>query len=227
MKLSIIMPCYLGPYDGAALDRPLKLHRAISSFITSENKFLRLVERLGDDVTRVKPVDRELVLVSDGCDETDAYFAKMQKHYGGAGNVATLADGMSIKHVRIPKQEPWSGAVRNAGIEAAEGSHICYLDADDMVEPWHFDFVLEHVRGFDWIWFNDRVWPHQVRESRLQLSSIGTGCIAHRKDLAVRWQDGYAADWTFIASLIERSDNYACAGSGGYIVCHIPGKLDV
>ncbi len=48
--ISVVMASYLGDYDGAASNRPEKLHRAINSF---------LVQGIG-----------ELIIVADGCEQT-------------------------------------------------------------------------------------------------------------------------------------------------------------
>lgn len=210
MDLSVIMPCYLGPYEGAASDRPYKLHRAVCSFLTAT-----------DELTR------ELVLVSDGCDETNEYWRKLARHYGSDGDEARFNDRVSMRHVRIEKQPTWSGEVRNAGIAAASGRVVCYLDADDKALPWHFRFICENIGESEWVWFDDMIWPEQVQKRELKLGSIGTGCFAHKRDLDLQWSGGYCCDWAFIEKLIEKSPRHKYVGNGGYVVCHIPGMLDV
>lgn len=210
MDISVIMPCYLGPYEGAATDRPFKLHRAVCSFLTAT-----------DTLTR------ELVLVSDGCDETDAYWKSLAKAYGSDGDEARFNDRVSLRHVRIEKQGLWSGQPRNAGLDAATGRIVCYLDADDTALPRHFGFIAQNFAQSDWIWFDDMIWPEQVRARELRLGMIGTGCFAHLRAGALRWTDGYCYDWAYLERLMAAGPNYRYVGHGGYVVCHIPGKLDV
>ena len=210
MDISVIMPCYLGPYEGAASDRPYKLHRAVCSFLTAT-----------DTLTR------ELVIVSDGCDETDLYWKKLAKHYGSEGDEARFNDRVTMRHVRIDKQPPWSGEVRNAGLDVAKGRIVCYLDADDKALPWHFGFIAENFGQSDWVWFDDLIWPEQLRVRELKVEHIGTGCFAHLRALGLRWSGGYCYDWAYLERLIEKTSNHKYIGHGGYVVCHIPHKLDV
>lgn len=52
MKISVILPSYLGQYDGAASNREAKLKRAIDSFYSQTHP------------------DKELIVIADGCEET-------------------------------------------------------------------------------------------------------------------------------------------------------------
>ncbi len=52
--------------------------------------------------------------------------------------LAGFADRLTLKHLRIG-QQTGRGRALNAGIEAAEGEWICYLDDDDLVYPEHLE----------------------------------------------------------------------------------------
>src|SRR3954468_14224010 len=107
-KISIIMPSYLGDYPNAASDREGKLKRAIISFL---------------DQTYAR---RELILVADGCEQTENVYKFLKNNSGKP--ISSL-----IRLVKIPKQGHFSGAVRNAGIDVATGEIIAYLDTDDII----------------------------------------------------------------------------------------------
>jgi hypothetical protein len=152
---------------------------------------------------------------------------ELAKHYGSDCDEARFNERVSMRHVRIDKQPAWSGEVRNAGLDAATGRIVCYLDADDKVLPWHFDFIAKNFGEFDWVWFDDLIWPEQLRVRELKVEHIGTGCFAHLRSVGIRWTGGYCYDWAYLEQLIAKMPNHKYIGHGGYVVCHIPHKLDV
>lgn len=210
MKISIVLPSYLGAYEGAATNRPAKLHRAVCSFLQC-----------------LPGGERELVIVSDGCDETDAYWQRLAKAYGSETDEARFNERTVLRHVRIERVGRFSGQTRNAGIEAATGDVVAYLDSDDCFRPDHLVMIERTFGDSDWVWFDDNLWPEQYRRCRLEYGRIGTSCIAHRKSVRSRWVDEYNHDWRFIQDLMAETDNYRYVGDGGYIVCHVPNGLDV
>lgn len=210
VSLSVIMPSYLGSYEGAATNRPFKLHRAVCSFLQS-----------------LPGGERELVLVSDGCDETDQYWSRLAKAYGSDHHEADFNEKTKLKHVRVERKGRFAGRVRNAGIAAARGNVIAYLDSDDYVRPDHFRMIETNFGSSDWVWFDDNLWPDQYRRCGLEYGRIGTSCIAHRKELPVRWIDEYNHDWKLVQDLMAYSDKYRYIGDGGYVVCHVPNGVDM
>ena len=113
--ISIVMASYLGAYKNAASNRPEKLKRAIAS------------------VLRQSYQDWELIVVSDGCDETSKIVAGVQDD--------------RISCYQIPKQKMWSGVPRNIGIEKAKGEYIVYLDNDDIFGPSHLKNIAAGIDG--------------------------------------------------------------------------------
>lgn len=112
MKVSVIMPSYLGEYPGAAKNRDKKFVRAVNSFINQTYQ------------------DKELIIVADGC--TLTYELYMQ-HFSSHDN---------IKITMIPKQPPYSGEMRNEGLRMATGDLITYLDSDDVAGPKHIETIV-------------------------------------------------------------------------------------
>lgn len=205
MKFSVITPCYLGAYKQAGSDRERKLVRAVNSVLN---------QSYGGPF--------EQIVVADGCQRTQEIIR--------AAFPYELDHGL-LKLVAIDKQRPFSGVVRNKGIEAATGEYICYLDSDDVFGLDHLAIIDDNLNGYDWVFFNDLVWDRngsfEERTCSIKHYDCGTSNIAHLRTMAARWRDksGYGRDdWDFITSLRSESQNWAKIPTPAYIVCHIPLK---
>ena len=217
ISINVIMPSYCGDYENSASDRETKLVRAIDSFFNQSYRY------------------SELIIIADGCKTTsqvvDAYLQKKP-------NLA-----YRLQLIEIDKQDLFSGVVRNAGLQKSHADIICYLDSDDQ-------FINQHLQnialGFqddeecDWVYFNDyeavtenfskirqRNCQITERENRKTLFNlIGTSVIAHRRDDALLWSDGYAHDNRFVRDLLECKPNWKKIEGGGYLICHVPYHMD-
>lgn len=191
------MPSYLGFYQGAATNRHHKLKRAINSFLHQQTTFLT-----------------ELIIIADGCDDTVEI---VQKHYNHHDNV---------KVHKIEKQPMFSGNTRNIGIQYAQYDWIVYLDSDDEILNNHIQNIAKFIKEdntIDWLYYDDIV-NNRIQPRYPTLGKIGTSSIAHKKSLKVTWPDGYEHDWKFVEQLLNyphKKLNHA-----GYIIHHIPGRLD-
>ena len=202
MKVSIIIPSSLAPRKHQASNPEDKLIRAVASVICQDYK------------------DIEVIVVADGCNETVKLVnGSFYEYYGKP----------LYKVIYIPKQPPFSGNVRNAGIETATGDIICYLDADDYLGSDHVTTLVKHFTG-DWVWFNDLTLvkdEFKERECQLKLGFCGTSNIAHLRSMKARWLsiNKYGHDdWGFIQELKKESPAGAKIETPSYIVCHIPFK---
>lgn len=204
-KTSTILPSYLGPYEGAAKNREEKFCRAVDSFRVQTHWA------------------KELIIVSDGCEKTATLY---ERHYKG---------DHQIKLVRIEKQPLFSGNVRQAGIEAATGDLICYLDSDDYFHAHHLSNIDTRMneRELDWCYYSDEIKVDTkktiVRNVTLTHGVAGTSAIAHKRELNVSWSgcDGYGHDWMFIKKLIAASKNVEKIYGCGYVVCHTKNGIDL
>lgn len=196
------MASYLGAYKGAAANRTEKLKRAIASILRQSYQ------------------NWELIVISDGCDETSRIVSGVQDD--------------RISCYQIPKQKMWSGIPRNVGIDKAVGEYILYLDNDDMFGPLHLKNIaagIEKTPGFDWYMFNDMIpdgkEPKQFIERRVELRRFqcGTSNICHKKVAKWKDEDDYLHDWNFIVEL--KKFRMARIEGGQYLVCHIPKKFDI
>lgn len=177
-----------------------------------EQKLLRAIHSaLNQDY-----VDYEIILISDGCQQTISF-------------VDFYNFNSKLKLIPLEKQPPFSGNVRNAGIESATGDIICYLDSDDVLGLDHVSTIVKNFTG-SWVWFNDMVWNRKQfteRECSLKLGFCGTSNIAHLRSMSARWlpvnKYGYD-DWNFIQELKKECPDGVKIETPSYVVCHIPYK---
>lgn len=171
-------------------------------------KFYRAI----DSVLNQSFKDYEIIIVSDGCEMTNR-----------AVQLAYLRP--EVKLVKLPKQRIWSAKVRNAGIAAATGKYITYLDTDDKFGADHLKIIAEQITGFDWVWYDDYVMDNKYRpvlyERELVYGKCGTSNITHKRDIKIRWNDStYRHDWKFIQQFFPIPTKKITAPE--YIVCHVP-----
>jgi len=200
--ISVVMPVYLGEYSTAAMDdRPLKFRRAINSFLTQGG------------------VEKELVIVVDGCDQAWEICEKECQGFKA-----------EITYIWIAKQQTFSGEVRNIGKAQARHPLICYLDSDDFLGEGHLQAVVQQFSDdVGWVYWTDSVvtyYEHLLAYSSVprlldfEQAAVGTSNIAHRKSLDVMWPDGYGHDWLFVERL--RAFPGEEIKDTCYNVCHIP-----
>ena len=207
IDLSVIMPSFLGEYEGCASDRENKFIRSVHSFL--ENSLY----------------DKELIVIGDNCEITESVLNDYFKHELNIGRIKF--------HQFKNKQKLFSGSLRSKGIELASGEYICYLDTDDILGKNHFSSIYNQVKteNLDWAYFNDFINSDAgliTKKVELKKDSIGTSSIIHRKDKKINWDkcDGYGHDYQFIERLIKWSEKKDKIYGGTYIICHIPNQID-
>ena len=207
MKLSVIMPSFLGEYEGCASDRENKLIRAVHSFL--ENSL----------------DEKELIIVGDNCLITEEVLKDYFHHEVNIGKINF--------YQLDKKQKLFSGYLRSKGIELASGEYISYLDTDDILGKGHLLSIYNQVKSqdLDWAYFNDFINSDAgliTKKVELKKDSIGTSSIIHRKAKNINWNncDGYGHDYKFIERLIKWSDKKDKIYGGTYIICHIPNQID-
>ena len=189
---------------------PSSLEKRKHQAANPEEKLIRAVE----SALLQDHQNTEVIVISDGCTRTMEWMG-----------ITELNEYAKVYY--IDKQPLFSGNVRNAGIEAATGDIICYLDADDYLGSGHVSTIVKHFTG-DWIWFNDMTLQgdeFKERECTLKLGLCGTSNIAHLRSMKARWheQNIYGwDDWSFIQELQKESPHGAKIETPSYVVCHIP-----
>lgn len=201
---SIILPCFLGDYKGAAKDRANKLIRAIESVLSQKEQ------------------DFELIIIADGCDQT---FDLVSERYEKESRVECYL---------IPKQHLWSGVPRQFGISKAKGLWIAYLDSDDKLGPNHLQTIKDNVGSNEWVWFDEYVMSKDsvpyLRKCLIDIKyQSGTSNIAHLRECKILWGNGYGYDdYSAVQSLIKNHPKKTKIPTPEYYTCHVPVmKLDV
>lgn len=202
MKVSVIMPIFLGKYSTAARDRNQKLIRAINSVCT-----------------QITQHEIELICIIDNC-EIAKQVLKDNFHKIIKSEICTFY------FLEYNKQKTFNACIaRNAGIENATGEIICYLDSDDYFGINHIEFIANNFIK-DWVYFDAKLFnptSKQWGKDNVNINSLyhcGTCNIAHKKT-DVRWKNPVYSldDWCFISDLKKESDG-VYIGSGEYYICH-------
>ena len=196
--VSVIMASYLGDYPNRASNPEKKFIRAVKSFLSQTY------------------VDKELIIVSDGCDTTE----KLYNMY--------FSNEKNIRFTKIEKQPIYSGECRNAGIRIANGDIISYLDNDDILGKRHLEIIMnEFTDDVDIVYYNDflvRSADFKIlfkRINKLSYGYIGTSAITHRNIDWLKWTTGYGHDHTFIMyGIINGLRHKKIKETPQYIVCH-------
>lgn len=200
MKISVIMPSYLGEYvvnsNRCATNREFKLQRAIDSFLLQKHQ------------------DSELIIVSDGCEKTANIVNE---------NYKSFIDSEKIKLFHMQKQPHFSGLIRAKGLRKTTGDLICYLDSDDMIGPYHLEVMeIYYDRSVAWMYYDDFLYDGNKktrREVTPKPGRIGTSSFCHLRTTPVEWQSGYGHDWATIEKLFNH--RHGKMNTPEYLVCHM------
>jgi glycosyltransferase involved in cell wall biosynthesis len=198
-KISVIMASYLLNYPGAATNRDKKFVRAVNSFKKQTYQ------------------NKELIIVSDGCQLTVELYNRF------------FANDDNIKLIQIPKQQLYSGEMRNAAFKIADGDIISYLDSDDILGKNHLQIIVDgfDLDKFDMVYYDDlmvldstfKKFYNRIVEPRW--ASIGTSSISHKNNINVSWSTGYGHDFIFMMKLASAGLRFKKLERGSeYIVCH-------
>lgn len=121
MKISVVMQSYLGEYPGSRKHPEFKFTRAVQSFLSQQH------------------LDRELIIVADGCDKTKMLYEQLYSHHPQIKFVYVAKknekktyetdekDGRTIKYYR--------GTPRRIGCSMVTGDIVTYMDSDDIMLP--------------------------------------------------------------------------------------------
>jgi glycosyltransferase involved in cell wall biosynthesis len=207
MKVSVIMPVYLGKYDGSATNREDKFIRSINSFLANTLN------------------NSELIIVSDDC-----FIAKKIVYDVFFENISQKR----IKYIHTkPKSKLFSGELRSVGIKNADGEYICYLDSDDIIGEKHLETIVLQIEAekLDWAYYNDYIYTPNgfiAKTVFVQHESIGTSSIIHKNKKKLDWKNcnGYGHDWLFVQKLQKWSNNFDKIYGASYFICHIPNQID-
>jgi glycosyltransferase involved in cell wall biosynthesis len=234
MGITVVMSSYLGDYPGSRSNPEAKFIRAVQSFINQKHQ------------------EKELIIVSDGCEITNGLYK------------AYYQQNKDITLVRVEKrEEAWPGELRESGRSIAKYEWITYLDSDDVILENHLSIINNKISSLypnEGIIFNMKYGIPLLEEgneryykylgmTREQLQHIlkdskpikgfgkiayskaagkfGTWQIVHKKDLPVRWMNSekMGEDRYFIDRLKKISKWQEFTGE--YIICHLTINRDL
>jgi len=181
-------------------DLDIKFIRAVNSFLKQTYK------------------DKELIIISDGCQVTEYLYERYFKN------------NPLIKYKYLEKQPLYSGNVRNAGLELANGDIISYLDSDDVIGKNHLQIIANGFKdNIDYVYYNDYMVldksfkKFQKRIVDLRWAKIGTSSISHKNLDVIKgnWPTGYGHDFIFMLKLNALGLKHKkLQQSSQYFVCH-------
>jgi cellulose synthase/poly-beta-1,6-N-acetylglucosamine synthase-like glycosyltransferase len=197
-KVSIIMASYLGYYRNRASNPEMKFIRAVKSFLSQTYE------------------NKELIIVADGCEKTKSLYEEYFSNYE------------NIKFFMLPKQELFSGKIRNKGLELAEGDVITYLDNDDILGKKHLDILMsEFTDDIDLLYYDDFLVLSSdfknlhKRLVEIRYGSIGTSAICHKPLSIFSWKNLYGHDFLFLLYAITNGAKFKkLSKPAEYLVCH-------
>ena len=210
MKISVIMPVYLGPYPGQTNNPKVKFIRAVDSFLAQTHK------------------ESELIVASDGCSESIRILEQNQQYS------KHLKTG-KIRLLKLPRHELFTGSVRQTAINEATGEILCNLDSDDQFLPNHlYNLNLAfNTKDFDWVYFNlyrkldNLVGVEEIVTTFPDLDSLCTASVAWKRGLDVTWigADGRQDNKAFNKQLLDKYPKRTKIYGAGYIISHANFKI--
>lgn len=202
LKVSTIMPSFLGEYPGSASHKNQKFMRAVNSFINCHHD------------------SSELIVASDGCEIT---IELLEKHFK-----KELASGL-IKLLKLERHPLFTGEVRQKAIDAATGEILCNLDTDDAFMPHHLHNIANafNTSKYDWCYFSynrilDELQGKVVELIPGDINDLCTANVIWKRGLDVTWSncDGRQDNKSFNKQLIEKYPRVTKIYGCGYEVRH-------
>ncbi|MDD4515646.1 glycosyltransferase family A protein [Massilibacteroides sp.] len=175
IKFSVIIPSYLGNYNGCATNRKYKLERAINSVLNQTYK------------------DFEIIVIADGCKDTVYLCREIEDK---------RLRVVSINKRPVFSGEVRNTGLRFAkgnyiiyldSDDMYEPDHMERI-AEKLDD---YDWVF-----FNDSQFNGTKYP---QNNTLTFGSAKTSNICHKNGLEVKWTDGYQHDFEFIKQLMNYS----------------------
>jgi len=205
MKVSIIIPIYLGKYATAANNREEKLFRAINSATEQTYKDIEVVCMIDTCPVALRLFQTQIDKIN--INKVKIFELKYNK----------FVNNRFVFNPCLPRQ---------AGIDIATGDVICYLDSDDYLTEDHVQKIVNNFSG-NWVYFDAWLWNLKTKQWRRDNVTIshqykcGTCNIAHRKESKAIWRNPRYGhdDWQFIVELKKESDG-KYIGEAGYRICH-------
>lgn len=182
------MPVRLSYYEGQTKNPAQKFIRAVDSFLNQSHK------------------DAELIIASDGCEESIRIVKSPRYH-------KYLKTGL-IKLLELPKHELFTGALRQSAIDVATGDLIVNLDSDDEILPNHLYNInlAADLKQYDWFYFNlyrkldNLQGVEEMLTATPDTDNLCTANIIYKRGLDITWigADGRQDNKNVITQLLKK-----------------------
>jgi glycosyltransferase involved in cell wall biosynthesis len=190
MKISIIMPSFLGNFPGCAKNRVEKLHRAINSVLkqTYENW--------------------ELIIIADGCPETISEVAKYED-MRIRSFIIPKQKGFGVQRNTGVKEARGEVICYLDSDDMFSENHLEFISKQ--IEGYSFIYFNHlEVRG-------GKVYPVKIDMNKTY--KYGTYNFAHTERMFWT-RSNYGNDDMIFGSQLMRLENKKFVGQGGYLLCH-------
>src|SRR5699024_65831 len=104
--------------------------KMISVIIAAFNAATTIDSCVQSIVSAKKDHDIELIVIDDGSNDKTADML---------GKWASTNYWITVKY----QENQGAASARNTGLNIARGNYIVFIDADDTIDDWYFDFVIE------------------------------------------------------------------------------------
>ena len=117
--------------------------------------------------------------------QTDTDFELILVDDGSKDNSGKICDEFAAKDCRIKvihQKNAGVSAARNAGLDAAAGEYIGFVDVDDYISPATLEIVLKAMKGHDMVmWDAVTVWENGKEESDT-IQRLPKSCVIQREN---------------------------------------------
>ena len=117
--------------------------------------------------------------------QTDTDFELILVDDGSKDNSGKICDEFAAKDCRVKvihQKNAGVSAARNAGLDAAAGEYIGFVDVDDYISPATLEIVLKAMKGHDMVmWDAVTVWENGKEESDT-IQRLPKSCVIQREN---------------------------------------------
>lgn len=180
-----------------------------------------------DSVLSQTFTDWECICINDGSTDTSGEIAE---------NYASSDKRFKVIH----KTNGGEGSARNAGLDAANGEWICFLDSDDILNERTLEYYANIIKKYpnadmcsvDIIQYSDGGTPNWGNQTEINLDildisnsidpityGVSVCCIAYRTKLVSKYRFGnlkIGADRVFVVSFIDKANLHIHCNYVGY-----------
>jgi glycosyltransferase involved in cell wall biosynthesis len=235
MKISIIMMSYLGDYPNSRSNPIPKFNRAVQSVV---------------DQTYT---DWELIIISDGCELTNKEYEdnwsdndqikliktnKSSTKWPGSKRQIGLNFATGDWVCYLDSDDIFMDFRLSNFINIVDNRYDVIFDQVALNASRKSIWAPGHKKDYiscEWGSRNSKEVAYEDDEIAFLINKIpdsmepnGTWCIFHKRDISVKWNDRekHGEDRVFVEAL-RSTHNHINLPISGYVICHLPGSVDI